>query len=365
MKRSLPAKSPLTVIAPDNDLSLPEPVGRGCRSPERRAAHDAEVKDWCRRLLNLKPRVDFDPGARGWCYIMEEYGLEKGDFDAAEKLITECRKNGRLPLDFCGDDDAAREFIHDEELDLDNPIPEDRAQEIVDYAESAEDNYEPVSFWDFQDSFVQMLVEKIGLRNLFDPVCGRLHTRLGITRGSWSIWQRIRLLERFAEWQAKGKKCVLLYCGDHDIHGMRISNWLRANLEEVLPAFKKKFPQYRNFNLDEVVIERFGLNADFIKKEKLSWTHGLKTASGMDLGNPSHPKHFEHDVQDYIRKFGKRKVEADALVTRPVAGRRLCEQAIMKYVDPEGIRKFERARDKLRLALRRALDRLWKGGQQR
>jgi hypothetical protein len=49
------------------DLSLPEPVGRGRVSPERQAAYDARVEAWCQRLLDLKPRIDFDPGSRGWC----------------------------------------------------------------------------------------------------------------------------------------------------------------------------------------------------------------------------------------------------------------------------------------------------------
>ena len=338
------------------DLSLPARIGRGKFSDERRAEHFAAVAAWCQRLLQLKPRVDFDPGARGWCYIMEEYGLSKGDFDDAEKLITVCRKDGRLPLDFCGDDDSMREFIHVE--DLDDPDPEQRAQAIINYVDSAEHSYDPVSFWDFQDNYVQMVVEKIGLRNLFDPVCEQYHVPLGNTRGSWSVWQRIQLLLRYAEWQAKGKNCKLLGCTDHDIHGLRISRSLRDNLEDVMPAFKKKFPRYRHFNLDDVEIVRFGLNADFIARHRLSWTQGLITGSGLDLGGPSHPKHLEHDVQDYLRRFCERKLEADALVTRPQAGRRLCEQAILKFIDLDGIAKFERARKRRRREFRQVLDRL-------
>jgi hypothetical protein len=273
-------------------------------------------------------------------------------------LITACRKNGRLPLDFCGDDDSAREFIHVEELD--DPDPEVRAREIVDYVKRAHETYDPISFWDFQDNYMQMLVEKIGLRNLFDPMCRQYQVPLGNTRGSWSIWQRVRVLQRFAKWQAKGKRCVLLYCGDHDIHGLRISKFLRANLEDVLPAFKKKFPQYRRFDLGDVVIERFGLDAAFIERYRLSWTQGLITGSGLDLGDPSHAKHFEHDVQDYIQRFGEQKVEGDALVTRPQAGRALCERAIPKYVNQDDITRFERARARLRRAMRQALDQLLK-----
>src|SRR6516164_8143410 len=122
------------------DLSLPTPMGRGRHSPERVARYEAEVKAWCQRLLEIKPRLDFDPGARGWCYIMEEHGLSKGDFDNAEKLITKCRKNGNLPLDFCGDDDGARDFTNIEQLN--NPDPAAEAAEWVDTVRRAHEQYD-------------------------------------------------------------------------------------------------------------------------------------------------------------------------------------------------------------------------------
>jgi hypothetical protein len=337
------------------DLSPPERVGRGRVSSERRAEYDASVEAWCQRLLEIKPRLDFDPGARGWCYILEEHGLSKGDFDDCEKLITACRKNGRLPLDFCGDDDAARDFIHVE--DLNDPDPETHARGIVSAINRAHLSYEPVSFWDYQQHFVQLLVEKIGLKNLFSRVCDQYHVPLGNSRGSPSIWQRIRILERFAERQAKGNRCVLLYFGDHDIHGLRISRSLRANFEEVLGAFNRYFPEYEGFDLDEVVIERFGLNADFIERHKLSWTEGLITGSGKDLGDPSHRKYGEHDVQDYIRRFGERKVEADALVTRAEASRAPCKTAILGFIDQDGIDQYEQERLDRQVEMQIALDR--------
>ena len=60
--------------------------------------------------------MDFPVGSRGWCYILERHGLRKGDFDAAEKLITDCRKSGELPLDICAED-CSRETIGIEKID--------------------------------------------------------------------------------------------------------------------------------------------------------------------------------------------------------------------------------------------------------
>ena len=63
-------------------------------------------------------------------------------------------------------------------------------------------------------------------------------------------------------------------------------------------------------------------------------------------------------MQDYIRRFGKRRVEADALVTRPQAGRDLCERAILEYINPDGIARYERGRQEKRQEMRQALDQL-------
>jgi hypothetical protein len=337
------------------DLSLPPPLGRGGVSTARRAEHDAALATWCERLLKLKPRIEFDPGVRGWCYVMEEYGLSKGDFDRAEDLVSECRKRGLLPLDFTGDE-VGREFIHIEELD--EADPEDEARRVAAYVETAHESYEPLSLWEFQENYVEMLVEKVGLRNLFEPVCERYHVALGNTRGSWSINMRVNMLRRFAKWQVEGKQCVLLYCGDHDIHGLRISTALRKNLEDVLRAFRRTYPEWKDFDLDAVVIERFGLNADFIQKHRLSWSDNLITGGGKDLADPEHGHHWHRDVQQYIRRFGKRKVEADALVTRPRAGRAMCQSAVLRYVTEYGIEEFERRVEVEREEMREALDRM-------
>src|SRR5262245_29160321 len=64
-----------------------------------------------------------------------------------------------------------------------------------------------------------------------------------------------------------------------------------------------------------LIIDRFGLNADFIKRQRLSWTNNLITSSGEDLANRHHPDHCKPYVQNYIQQFGARKVEANATTT--------------------------------------------------
>jgi hypothetical protein len=62
-------------------------------------------------------------------------------------------------------------------------------------------------------------------------------------------------------------------------------------------------------------------------------------------------------VQDYIRRFGARKVEANALVARPEQGRRLCRDAILQYVDPDRAQEYFEQLEEQREAARRALAR--------
>src|SRR5262249_8179522 len=92
-------------------------------------------------------------------------------------------------------------------------------------------------------------------------------------------------------------------------------------------------------------IDRFGLNYDFIRRHRLTWIDNLITGSGGDLADKNHPDHEKPYVQNYLRKFKTRKVEANALVVRPAAGRKLCRDAILRYVPRRAITKFERQLD--------------------
>jgi len=60
-------------------------------------------------------------------------------------------QEGRLPLDFCGEDDAAREFSNIENLDY--PDPEIEAAQVVDYVQRAHRSYDPASFLELPKEF--------------------------------------------------------------------------------------------------------------------------------------------------------------------------------------------------------------------
>jgi hypothetical protein len=76
------------------------------------------------------------------------------------------------------------------------------------------------------------------------------------------------------------------------------------------------------------------------------------------LDHKLHPDHHKAYVQDYLRKYGARKVEADALLKVPELGRKLCRQAILKYVPASAPRRYLNKFKPVREELRRELDHL-------
>jgi hypothetical protein len=98
---------------------------------ESEAKYQEQRIAFCQLILQIKSRMDFDVGSRGWCYILEPHGLMKGDFAEAQRLITDCRKTGDLPLDICAEDDS-RETVGLQD-DLNEPDIESEAQSWVDH----------------------------------------------------------------------------------------------------------------------------------------------------------------------------------------------------------------------------------------
>jgi hypothetical protein len=261
--------------------------GRGRPGADATAQYERELATFCHHLTEI------DSSARGWAYILEEHGLTKGDFDAAERLITDCRKKGLLPVDFCAEDEG-RSVDHLEKID--HETVEAFARGWVDYLAEAHEQYTPFSFWDDLDVYLQMTVEKIDLKNLFSPECARFHVATTNISGWNDINRRVQIMRRFAHWERQGKKCVLLHCGDHDPGGLQISAFLRSNLEDLAKAV--------GWHPRKLHVERFGLNYKFIRQQGLTWIDNLETGSGGRLDDPRHQDHHKDYVQSYLKEFG-------------------------------------------------------------
>jgi len=322
------------------------------------------LKEFADKLTELANQIGFKVSARGWCYQLEsERLINKNEFDKVESWINNCRKRGILPVDFTAEEEG-RKFSGVEEPDEISPVR--HMGKYVNASLHAEDYYTP-DWWEGEKYYIQMLVEKIDLKTLFTPVCEQYHIPIATSKGWSSVLQRATYARRFKEAEDNGLICVLLYCGDHDPDGGRISDFIIKNLHDIQGiVWEDGETGYDPSNLQ---IKRFGLEADFIKKHNLTWIDNLITGSGRNLASPSHKNHDMPYVQNYIKEFGVRKCEANAIVPMPVIARKLAEDAIIKFVGTNAKSRFaaksdaikkelDKFREKTGLdkSLRRALD---------
>ena len=278
-------------------------------------------------------RIGFKVSSRGWGYILEQSGyINKDQFNKVERIINKCRKDGLLPVDFVAEEES-RSFreIHN----ATTKTPEDFIYLWLHTAYNCGERFEP-DWWEGEEYYIQMVVEKVDLVTLFQPICRNHHVPIANSKGWSSIGQRADYARRFAEAQARGMKCVLLYCGDHDPDGLRIADTIRQNLADIQHI--RWSDGFKGYDPADLIIDRFGLTYEFIIAHNLTWIDNLITGSGKDLaevnndGTPAHRNGKLPYVKRYLDTVGERKCEANALVVTPDAGRRLCFEAINKYL---------------------------------
>lgn len=296
--------------------------------PRRGKNRDADMKIFAEQLIEIDNETGFKVSSRGWCYQLEGLVITKGDFNRVQSLINECRKNGLLPINFVAEE-SARQFEN-------VWVPTERTpkENLIEWVQATLDagNYHNPDYWENENYYIQMLVEKVDLVSLFKPVCEEYHIPIATSKGWSSISQRAEIAERFKEMEWSGHTPVLLYCGDHDPFGLGISDFLMKNFTDIELGV--------GWDPEDLIIDRFGLNYDFIMKNKLSWIENLETGSGKNA-NTSNPI-----VKKYVDLYGFRKVEANAIVVDTSAGQKLCRSAIEKYLGPGALDRFEDLKDK-------------------
>jgi len=82
--------------------------------------------------------------------------------------------------------DEKREFYGVEQVD-EGIDPREFAEIQLAYVYRTADQYLPFSFWKDQKHYVQMLVEKIDLRELFRPVCDEFRVPIA-NYGGWGTF---------------------------------------------------------------------------------------------------------------------------------------------------------------------------------
>ena len=293
-----------------------------------------KLKQFAKTLIKIQEKVNFKISSRGWCYQLEGYGLiDKSQFDFIQRVINECRKKGYLPIGFTAED-KSRSF---ECVDISSAdIKEFLREDFINILEEASDYYMP-SFMDDKDYYVQILVEKIDLKTLFKPITSFYRIPIATAKGWSDINQRAEIISRFKEAEERGQIPILLYCGDFDCAGLLISETLKKNFDDLREA--------TDWDCENLKVDRFGLNYDFIVKNNLTWIDNLMTGSGKDLANPKHKDYNKPYVQKYIKKYGKRKCEANALVVIPEIAKQLLSDTLLNYFSEEDFENYQRTRE--------------------
>ena len=285
-----------------------------------------ELKDFADDLISLGRALKKKVSARGWCYLLENLGkITKNEFDIAETYINKCRYQGLIPIDFI-EMDKSRAFSHLENLKEETQSAEDF---LIDRFDSLKNSYswkKDIGFWESQKVYIQMMVEKKDVFNIFYSICDKYHIPIANAKGWSDINSRYELAMRFKEADEMGLKCVLLYFGDHDPAGIMISDTLHKNITDLSEATK--------WDASKMIIDRFGLNYDFVIAHKLLWIENLITGSGKPADKS---KKF---IKDYIAKFGERKCEANAVLVVEDESLLLCEATILKYLGKDPLKDW-------------------------
>jgi hypothetical protein len=324
-------------------IRLPVKAVKGGHSRDWNEIYLDSLRDFAFDLKKMQEGIDFHMSSRGWCYAMEPAevaGLSKDNFDWGADQIQEARLHGFLPPGFILEEEGHRvESFDDTDMTPEEYVESEynRWQDAEEYFRDCARYYSAeMSFWKGKKYFIQVLVEKSDLKSLFRDICRKYRIPIANMRGWGSLEQKADMAARFREMESSGHVPVLLACGDHDPPGLSIS--------EVL---KEQFNEYREFsgwNPEGLIVERIGLNYDFIQANKLSWIDGLTTGSGKDLADSNHPFYRKntYHIREYIRDYGKRKCEANAVVIVPELGRGILIEAIERYLGKGVYREYVR-----------------------
>ena len=282
------------------------------------------------RAIDAKRTKRIKYSSRGWCYLLEGLGLiDKGEFSKAQKAINDCRKLGLLSIDFVAEDqDVTRRFAGIHEAADPTVLLKRLREEVQEVLKELP--AQTTDYWADEEYYLMMCVEKGDIRNLFKPVCDEYHVPIVNSKGWYPILLRAHIATLSRKAEKTNLKPVLLLFYDHDIAGLKITNTFTKGLNDISEA-----TGWKPWNLE---IYRFGLNADDVEKYGLTWIENLKTSSGRD------PDWNRKDVKEYVRKFGVRKCESNALFKNDEtleAGETICRDAIERYYGEDALERFK------------------------
>lgn len=177
--------------------------------------------------------------------------------------------------------------------------------------------------WDGQEHYLEVMVEKEALAGILEPVTDRYHVLLLANKGYSSASAMHDVAGRMDVYEQQGRRCCILYMGDHDPSGMDMVRDIRSRLEE--------FDCFAD-------VERIALTMDQIKEHDLP---------------PNLAKKTDPRSRKYTDEYGGQSWELDAL--NPEALTRILEEHILAYLDvpryEAAIRREQEEKDGLERAV--------------
>lgn len=209
------------------------------------------------------------------------------EYSRLSRLLTDARMYGLIDWDFI--EDRVRILKMPSEF---NDIPD-----LIDTAISAYRRQR----WYNQDYYIEVIVEKNALIGVLEPICRQYHVSIfpNVGYGSTTVIHELAL--RIKDKEENGKKCIVLYFGDHDPSGEDMVRDIR----------------------DRLVI--FGANAEVIKV-------ALTMEQINQYNPPPNPaKMTDPRSNGYVAEHGSSSWELDALPPNVLV--QLLRDSILEYLD--------------------------------
>ncbi|GAJ08249.1 unnamed protein product, partial [marine sediment metagenome] len=240
------------------------------------------MRVFAENMKEIQKGLDFHMGSRGWCYAMEPFGLKKSGFDYGQECINECRRRGFLKPCFILEDESHIVEQQPDEIESVEDFVEGQYnmwQDAGDYYTESWQLYDGISFWEGQDYYIQLLVEKVDLKSLFMKICGKYRIPVANLHGSGSIEQKAVMAHNFQYHENEGRQPILFACGDFDPPGLEI--------RKVLKAWFVKYIDFTGWNPKELIVDPIGLTYRFIQENNLTWIDNLESSGEKDLDDPT------------------------------------------------------------------------------
>jgi len=158
--------------------------------------------------------------------------------------------------------------------------------------------------WFNQETRVEVWIEKEALSGVFERICNELDVPFLCCRGYLSQSEMYSAAQRIKHYKQAGQDFTILHFGDHDPSGIDMTRDMRERLT--------------TFGCYSLNFDRLALNIEQV----------------LEYEPPPNPaKETDSRFDSYLRKFGQKSWELDALEPAVLSG--LVEKAVEEIRDPE------------------------------